>query len=236
MEGNQSIPSQIFTQYTQKSSTTNMTQAVTDNAVLKKHTKSTLMALKDILMPIPTLEYNREAKKAPEVEDFIDVVEEKKKRFAFGIRYNTGKIRSSFHEPSFVSSYSTSITGLDSYGYFMYGIINISKRNTARLSFTYSKAGHRQTANEIRWPSMETDFLTLDLYSDEVKFGLDYMYDLFPDFRYFSIKAGGGLTYHHVIYTRSDNFFDVEPIEVPELNLLKLGPFLYKLSQYLSEN
>ena len=176
-----------------------------------------------------TLDYERAKVEVPAmVTDPIEVLKEAPKRISFGIQYNLGRTHAGYHETPWVSVHETIIEGVKSYGYGLFGQINIDRRSFVRASFTYNKMGHRQMINDLRYQSGITS-LVLELYSHELKFGADYGFRILPNLDRLDINIGGGLAYHNVISEESNNYWtEFNGGTVKDLNELKLSPLSYK--------
>lgn len=157
----------------------------------------------------------------------IEVAKASIKRVLFGIQYNFGRTHAGAHETPFVSSFPTRIEGGKSFGYGLFGQINIDKRNWVRPSFTYSKNEHFHFVEGLKWPSGPSNMF-FELYSHELKFGLDYGFNFLPEMKFFDLKAGVGLALHQVISLESNNYDTVEPEIVDNANELDLSPLSYK--------
>lgn len=157
------------------------------------------------------------------------IVENNPRRgMSFGIQYNRGKTHAGAHETPFVSRFPTTIKGGESFGYGFFGYVNLDKRNSIRPSFTYMKNTHLQFIDGLKFQTGPTG-INMELYSHELKFGIDYAFNFLPNFKRFDVKAGVGLAYHKIISLSSNNYYTEAPEIVKNANELDLSPLSYKI-------
>ena len=159
----------------------------------------------------------------------VEILKELPKRISFGIQYNLGRTHAGYHETPWVSVNETIIQGVKSFGYGLFGQINIDRRSFVRASFTYNKMGHRQRINDLRYQTGFTS-VVLELYSHELRFGADYGFRIFPNLDRLDINIGAGVGYHNVISEESNNYWtEFNGGTLKDLNELKLSPLSYKV-------
>jgi hypothetical protein len=162
------------------------------------------------------------------VTEPVKIEKTNKRRISFGAVLSIGKVHASTHQTPFVSPSPTRIEGGKSYGYGFFGNVYLDSRSSIRPSFTYVKNTHLHFVEGLRFASGVTD-LNLELHSHELKFGLDYAFNLIPNFNLFDVKAGLGVAYHKTISLESNNYFTNLEFEVKNLNELNISPLSYKL-------
>ena len=159
------------------------------------------------------------------------------KRISFGFQYAIGKNYAADHETPFVSPNETTILGLSTTKYGIFGQVNLDRRSSFRSSFSYSKIGHQQTVDSLRFNTAFTN-LILEAYAHEIIFGLDYSIDLIPNLERLDIRPGVGFSYSNLISVESNNFYTNEETgeTVSNKNEIKISPFSYKFSFAIEAN
>jgi hypothetical protein len=182
-----------------------------------------------ILSPALLLSFQRSVKDPVlgEMQNPIVPTKENNK-VSFGFMYHFIQALAASHTTPFVSPFSTRIESINSYGYGLFGTLAVTSRSSMRASFNYFRIGHRQYVEDLIFPS-GPDRLILELYSNELRFGLDYVFDVFPGAKFMHLKIGAGVYYHNVINLESNNFYEQESSEVDNLNRLIANPFSYRM-------
>lgn len=177
---------------------------------------------------ISPLEYKLTILDAPIVEtDPIKIETKPREWVSFGMQYNRGNTHAGAHETPFVSSFPTTIEGGKSFGYGFFGHVFLDKRHSIRPSFSYIKNTHLQFIEGLEFQTGPTG-INMELYSQELKFGLDYAFNFLPNYKLFDVKAGVGLAYHKKISLESNNYYTEVPEIVKNANELDLSPLSYK--------
>jgi len=151
----------------------------------------------------------------------------KKQSASFGFSFHQIMAIPGTHETPFVSPFPTNIESIQSYGYGLFGMLHLNEQNAIRASFNYFKIGHRQNIEELLFPT-GPDRLVLELYSNELRFGLDYLHQIFPRFDFLNINLGAGISYRNIINQESNNYYEIQNEQITEANILESDALSYK--------